>query len=121
MEATKELTDAAELIAMLEVLTDGLSQDTSGMSTPPWAGIKLTLRQSREIILTAAERMGRETSPMQRHDSFSSGTLADRVQQIPPAGGSRARDLLNNVTSAGKVTRVQAPMQKAAANDSNEL
>ncbi|GEM_PF-5543975 len=131
MEATKELTDAADLLVMLEVLTEGLSQDMSGSATPPWAGIKLILRQSREAVLSAHEKVSRgnhsvvnynEPVSQQRHDNFSTGSLADRVQQIPPAGASRARDLLNNVTSAGKVTRVQAPMpQKAVANDSNEL
>lgn len=130
MEATKELTDAAELLSMLEVLTDGLSQDTTGMVTPPWAGIKLTLRQSREIVLSAQERLVRsnvtfnEPTATGRHENFGSGnTLADRVQQIPPTGSSRARDLLNNVTAASKVTRVQSPLpqQKAAANDSNDL
>ena len=135
MEATKELTDAADLLTMLDCLTDSLSRDTTGTAVPPWAGIKLTIRQTREIILGTHEKISRQgggyMEPMsqRQENQYMGGGLADRVQQIPPTStGSRARDLLNNVAAAGKVTRVQAPAQnpvhnvtKTAANESNDM
>ncbi len=136
MEATKELTDAADLLTMLDCLTDSLSRDTSGTAVPPWAGIKLTIRQTREIILGTHEKISRqgtyaEPYAQRQENTFAGAGLAERVQQIPPSStGSRARDLLNNVAAAGKVTRVQAPVQnvpnvqnvqKTAANESNDM
>lgn len=60
----KKLYDAAQLLQMLELVFDHSKEAGPSESGFPWAGVKLTLRQARELILeSAAERPRNGESP----------------------------------------------------------
>lgn len=113
-EPVQHLSDVVDLLSMLEYLTEGISRE--GTAVVPWAGITLTLRQSREIVMRVQERLGRSYGSEVRHEQPKGGTLADRVQQIP-MGGSRARDLLAASTPGAKPVRPPINSGKALVND----
>ena len=46
----RQLSDARELLNMLEVLSVGFSTGTLGSSSVPWDGIKLTISEARDMI-----------------------------------------------------------------------
>ena len=137
-DSFKKLTDAVDLINMLEYLTEGLSGANGGMPAEslPWGGLRLTLRQTRESILSAYEELlgsGDFTSAARdgvnaTSQPVTSQSLADRVQQVAPgtgaagagvgaaAGGSRVRELLNKVGSSTP-QRAAGPTPKVTVNE----
>ncbi len=110
-ESLKQVTDAVDLIRMLEHLTDNYARGNSNVNEVPWAGIRLTLAQSREILSLAKDRMSRGAANYDsRYDNApqQGPALADRAPQgNAPQGGGRMRELLNNsgnVTSGARTT-----------------
>jgi len=125
VDVNRGLNDAIDLLNMLEYLSSGVSTGRIHGSEAPWAGMAVTIRQSKNVLLDVRESLGRgeisatETSfrnqaqnfDTQRRESVSSPSLADRVKQISAAGseGSRTRELVSNNYGGGN-------SDKAAAN-----
>lgn len=111
LDPAQHLVDAVDLIAMLECLTDSLSrEDTAHV---PWAGISLTLRQTREKVIQAHNTLSGNyfdapQPPSRQIDSFKGAALSERLQQIP-VSGSRARDLV----AGGAPAATAAPVATA--------
>lgn len=126
----KELADAVELIKMLEHLSVTCSQGGSQVEVP-WAGIQITLSQSREIIArTLAElcseavrgscnqaEQGNNVEGKNKLEedvqNQRSASLSDRIQQAP-SGQNRVRELLTNVS--GNTPRRETNAGGDAAN-----
>jgi len=117
----KQLSDANDLVYMLEHLVASFASGSLGNSDVPWAGIRLTLRQVRESISSAQESMivGNAASAESgvvmnesHHSPFADRSvadrsiggslsvapgpdrsLADRVMPVPARGVGRAREL----------------------------
>lgn len=121
VDPLKQMSDAIDLLQMLEQLTDGLSR--ADAQTPkknnqlPWAGMRLTLNQARQLLLFSYEKFFQsaqyEPQPavvrqleVQNGQHENRGmpavrngasrpvatSLADRVQPVP----GRVRDLTSN-------------------------
>lgn len=134
----KQLSDANDLVYMLEHLVASFASGSLGNSDVPWAGIRLTLRQVRESISSAQESMivGNATSAESgvamnesHHSPFADRSiggslsvapgpdrsLADRVMPVPTRGVGRARELSQAVgnSNIGRVepgpTRTDVP------------
>jgi hypothetical protein len=107
----KELANAVELIKMLEHLSTSCSRQGNGQAEIPWAGMQITLGQSREIISRALAELCSEAvrdsysepaqQNTQRDDAANarSASLSERIQQAP-SGQNRVRELLTNVSSS---------------------
>jgi hypothetical protein len=107
----QKLSDALDLLRMLEVVfeqqqlvesTEGASVGSSGKGKPgafPWAGVRLTLKQSRELLLSLQ-------SPTEPHSSsrreggpqVDTGPLekAYQVQNPPRRGPSHQENYQKN-------------------------
>lgn len=116
----KQLSDANDLVYMLEHLVSSFANGSLGNSDVPWAGIRLTLRQVRESISSAQESMivGNAASAESgvvinesHHSPFADRSiggaglapdrsLADRVMPVPARGVGRARELTQAVGNA---------------------
>lgn len=105
VEPLRQLSDALELLGMLEYLSDRLTREETPNADIPWGGFKLSLRQAREIITAVREKLAQglyaEPSAPPRRDLANAGgaTLAERVQQIP-ISGRRAREISASASNA---------------------
>ncbi len=130
----KELADAVELIKMLEHLSVTCSQQGNSQAEVPWAGIQITLGQSREIISRALadlcseavrgsysatsdqassnDSKNRNEEDMQNQRSAS---LSERLQQAP-SGQNRVRELLTNVSGNAPRREANASSDTATNN-----
>lgn len=76
-KALHQLTEAADLITMLESLTNPASLDSA--TQLPWGGLRITLRNVREMILgshdtLAADLVARARARMETQASHSSSS-----------------------------------------------
>lgn len=137
-DSIKRLNNAVDLLAMMEQLVDGLSRDSGRSSGVPWGGIRLTLRQTKSLILHACEGMsdddvtfdhgecGDETET-EISQNLALSTLARRIKKAPISAG-RIRELTgspgkNGVSSNGNdFRRQQSPVdyEDEATYESNE-
>jgi hypothetical protein len=97
-DPVRQLGDSAELLFMLERLIQGLSARPK--DEVPWAGIQLTLRHAREIVLEAQDAClieydNQTTRQSLPNDTGKGTTLADRVLQLPRSSDGSVRDLLD--------------------------
>jgi len=94
----RQLSDAIDLIAMLEHLSKSIDGSKRINSEVPWAGIKITLSQSRQLLEQTYKDLYRRTDSAEPvaapiKQSTRSSSLADRVQPLPQLAGY-VRDLL---------------------------
>ncbi|MBL7661336.1 hypothetical protein JNK13_01150 [bacterium] len=87
-ESVRQLGEAIDLLGMVEYLLDRAPRENLSTSGGlPWGGIKLTLRQSKQAVMEAREKLSRDS----RYESIIAPSLSDRVQQIPTG---RAREIV---------------------------
>ena len=122
----KQLTDAIDLLSMLEQLSRRLGAETRSDDSSPWAGVGLTVSRSRELVLAAYQQLQRESlvsaggelSPSAfipktaaaaaggfaadpnsgSDEGLSVSPLAGRVQRVPSRVG-RVRELISGAAA----------------------
>lgn len=103
-QLSRKLSDASDLLEMVEHLA--ASAKERGEQTVPWPGVRLTLRQCREIVgdisnwlesqqdaaVDSVERHVQVDRPSEPRRERRDTTLASRIQRVP-RNGSYVREL----------------------------
>jgi hypothetical protein len=101
VEGLKQLSDAADLLNMLEQLVDSLARRDGVSDITPWRGIRLTLGQARTWVTRASEVLSQDLAleqsfmnePMAtKPQRIASSPLAGRIQKAPISG--RVREIV---------------------------
>ena len=94
----KQAGEAAELLRLVEYLLDVAENRPDGEIALPLSGMRVALKQSRELMLDVADMLTEpkyDDRPEHISRANVSGTsLADRVQPVPGAVTARGRELL---------------------------
>jgi hypothetical protein len=106
----KSLKDAKDLLNMLEHLFEKYTEEQNRNSSVPWAGIRLTMGQCRELLNEIEfeesskeanvdlnieeERLNQNKNP-EVYNSERPLPLSQRIQKIPGVS-SRVRELVGN-------------------------
>ena len=102
--AVRQLNDAIDLIKMLEHLCSGLNSGSASSTDIPWAGIRLTLAQTRVQIGTALEQFA-APHPAEQQSATAKPEIAPAE---PSKGPSRVRDLVpDDENFGGTFNRIQ--------------
>lgn len=97
-DSQRRLSNAGDLLVMLEHLCDGLAQRGGHNGDAPWRGIKLTLRQIRNIIVDIHQSLDQQDLPEEKSreidisEKLALSSLAARIQKVP-SGAGRIREL----------------------------
>jgi hypothetical protein len=94
-----QLSDAVDLLKMLEHLTESFRGVNAGGPGVPWAGILLTLQQSRGLVSSALESL-----------TVTSDRQGPREGQEAPRAG--VRELVDDANYQGTFQRVQLPREQ---------
>ena len=98
----RTLSDAVDLLKMIEHLVEGFR--ASSPAEIPWAGMRLTLSQTRELVSSVIE------APPQTRQSSSArarSVEADPGIEEPARPSGRIRELPDESQYAGTFNRVQ--------------
>lgn len=123
------LYDAVDLLKMVEHIVDGQASDAgSRRSDVPWSGIRLTLSQTRDLILTAVEGVSVESDegdvPLaprtrRRDRNRDSESITNPSVEYSGNEGNRSslvRELVDN-GSTGTFNRLQLPRESSASGE----
>ena len=137
-----KLSDALDLLRMLEQVTGNINPGSrcpdnsysSASTTVPWGGIRLTLRQTAEMISSVLRdyEMQRESAVPSQQAASAAQADAVRYREyrtaptaapVPPAAetvsrsSGRVRELVDDGNYPGTFNRIQLPREAGAAGD----
>ena len=94
-KALHQLTEAADLISMLEALTNSVAMESQ--ASAPWGGLKITLRNVRQMILAshdtlAADLVARARARFESQPQVSSAPQASTQSAAPARATENASE-----------------------------
>ena len=119
-----QLYDAVDLIKMLEHIADGQQSTTPRHTEVPWSGIRLTLAQTRDLVLAALDdyEVEGEVPITPRANRGKKGgrdvesIVNSNVEYSNDQSRSGVRELMDN-GSTGTFNRIQLPRENSASGE----
>lgn len=127
-----QLYDAVDLVKLMEHIADGQQHGVARQSEVPWAGIRLTLAQTRDLISAALdEAQTGESETATGPRTVTKGRRRDDrrdVETIVNPGavdysaetGTRSSSLVREIVdgnSSGTFNRLQLPRESSASGE----